>query len=324
MINPVRLSCRMKMNRRGFTLIELLVVIAIIAVLVGLLVPAVQKVRETANRISCANNLKQMGLGIHHHHDTIGRLPDGGDSEWYSRSVSNGQPLFSPNQNWGLFYQILPFMEQDNLWKLPNDWEVFQTPVKLYQCPSRDNPRVLSGWPVESGRKRAMGDYAGNAGLDLTGLWLGLCGNGRDGVIVRRPDSSSIRSGIVTLSTITDGTSNTLMVGERAMNIALTSITQTDDDAGWVDGWGWDTIRWGRYQPIPDYQDSSQLAKNHYDMNMSLYPYHRLAAFGSSHPSGFNALLADGSVRQIPYSVSLPVFQRFSSRNDGEVVSFDP
>jgi len=112
--------------RKGFTLIELLVVIAIIAVLVGLLMPAVQKVRETANRISYANNLKQIGLGIHHHHDTIGRLPDGGDSAWYPRSVSNGQPLFSPNQNWGVFYQILPFIEQDNLWKLQNDGRYFK------------------------------------------------------------------------------------------------------------------------------------------------------------------------------------------------------
>jgi prepilin-type processing-associated H-X9-DG protein len=113
------------------------------------------------------------------------------------------------------------------------------------------------------------------------------------------------------------------MVGERAMNIGLIGNIQGDDDAGWVDGWGWDTIRWGRYQPIQDYSDTSQLARNHYEINMNLYPYHRLAAFGSSHPSSFNALLADGSVRQIPYSISLPVFQRFSSRNDGEVVSLD-
>jgi prepilin-type N-terminal cleavage/methylation domain-containing protein/prepilin-type processing-associated H-X9-DG protein len=326
MINPVRLSCRMKMNRRGFTLIELLVVIAIIAVLVGLLVPAVQKVRETANRISCANNLKQIGLGIHHHHDTLGILPDGGEHFWYPRSLMTaGTPSVSPNQNWSMFYQILPYVEQGTLWSSQSEREIQKTPVKLYLCPSRENPRIYSGvWPIPPGETRTMGDYAGNGGLDMTGYVWGMLGNGKDGVIVRRPNGSPQRSSSVRLTDISDGSSNTLMVGERTLNIGLFGVAKTDDDAGWVEGWDWDNIRWGRYQPARDYSDKSNAAAGHYYLNENIAPMHLLGSFGSSHPSGFNALLADGSVRQIPYSVSLPVFQRFSSRNDGEVVSFDP
>ena len=119
----------------GFTLIELLVVIAIIAVLVGLLVPAVQKVREAANRISCVNNLKQIGLAAHHHHDTNGFLPDGGEHFWYSRTkLADGSPQVGPNQHWGVFYQILPFLEQDNLWRNPSDAFIENTPIKVLMC----------------------------------------------------------------------------------------------------------------------------------------------------------------------------------------------
>lgn len=308
--------------RSGFTLIELLVVIAIISILMGLLIPAVQKVREAANRIQCVNNLKQIALAIHSHHDVIGFFPDGGEYCWVQRSVIQNQPAITPRQNWGLFYQILPYIELQNLWFELDSKEIEGTPIKLYQCPSRKNPRIFFV-PFADYANRAMSDYAGNGGLDLTDFNLGQCGNGKDGTIVRRPDGTSRRSGQVGLTSITDGASNTFLVGEKALNIGLTNYHQSDDDAGWTEGWDWDVIRWGRYQPTPDYSDTSQLASNRYNMDPLLTPFGRLAAFGSSHNSGPNMAFADGSVRNISFGISVGMFQRLSSRNDGNPVLID-
>src|SRR5262249_15684560 len=105
-------------SRRGFTLIELLVVIAIIAVLIGLLVPAVQKVRDAAARTQCGNNLKQLGLAFHNHHDTFGVFPGGG-GHWSMppRYLAVGQPAVGRDQWCGWGFQVLPFLEGDNVWK---------------------------------------------------------------------------------------------------------------------------------------------------------------------------------------------------------------
>ena len=310
------------MRRHGFTLIELLVVIAIIGILTGLLLPAVQKVRESANRMTCSNNLKQIGLAITHHHDTHGIYPDGGERFWLSRSMNNGMPALATQQNWGLFYQILPFIEQENLWKNTSDANIEGAFVKVYVCPSRQNPRNYRTMLGDT-MPRSMGDYAGNAGTDLTGYSWAMLGNGNDGVIVRRPDGSSQRSGSIKSSSIFDGLSNTLLVGEHSFNSGLPNRAKLDDDGGWIEGWDWDTIRWGRYAPTQDYFDSSIAAQSNYFNNLTNPMIEKVAAFGSAHIGSFNSVFCDGSLRKIQYSIGIQVFSATSTRNGGEPTTID-
>jgi prepilin-type N-terminal cleavage/methylation domain-containing protein/prepilin-type processing-associated H-X9-DG protein len=310
----------------GFTLVELLVVITIIGILIALLLPAVQAAREAARSMQCSNNLKQLALAVHLHEARHNIFPDGGETQWAApdqrTSISDlgdrvgTAPTVAPKQNWSWIYQITPYMEQESLWAMTSIMQLMKTPIPVIACPSRPNPRIFTYPEAAWVGYRVMTDYAANGGVDTLGSnGQGMMGNGLDAPITRRPNSAdaSRKTSSVRIADITDGTSNTLLAGEKCLNMAFINQRQTDDDSGWIDGWDWDNIRWGYFPPHADWNDADPTAID--NGNVDLH-----SAFGSSHANSFNAALCDGSVRSISFNVSLETFKLVSSRNDGKVV----
>jgi prepilin-type N-terminal cleavage/methylation domain-containing protein/prepilin-type processing-associated H-X9-DG protein len=339
---------------QAFTLIELLVVIAIIAVLIGLLLPAVQKVREAANRMSCQNNLKQMALAVHNHHDTYSCMPTAGEPFYYNfnRTLTGTSPCTAAQQSWGWMYQILPFIEQASLWnyyepdtnpndlKFQGDYFVLDNIPKTYNCPSRrgktpsTDPYPWNGQPVLINST----DYAGNGGTYSLGWDSETDGTNNTGVfngVLHALDSTNTYlTGTVTkgstmnFAAITDGLSNTMLLGEKAIN-KLTYLSSDDrtwgDDEGYAEGLAWDNIRYGKMtdafggpnNPVPDQPAPVAL---YGDPASPAWPnWH----WGSAHPGGFNVALADGSVRSVNYNINLQVQFYLCNRNDGQVYTLD-
>lgn len=304
------------MVRRAFTLIELLVVIAIIAILIGLLLPAVQKVREAAARAKCQNNLKQIGLACHSYHDGNDGLPPGYTS---AQNYVDGTSDLSPGWGWGTY--LLPYLEQGNLYfqlDLKNpvaSSAAIQTRLLAYICPSDVVPASAFAVTDAFGTTVATAgpsSYAACIGGDETATTdqMGL------GIFYRNSRTQFVA--------ITDGTSNTIMVGERAWSNAKGvwsgAITNAVCSRGSMNSCPGSPLG---SSPAP----SLVLAHSHLN-NTNTDTDGGLDDFSSRHIGGSNFAFADGSVRfirSVPsdtptgFSADSVVFQAMGTRANGEV-----
>jgi prepilin-type N-terminal cleavage/methylation domain-containing protein/prepilin-type processing-associated H-X9-DG protein len=307
------MSCKPDL-RRGFTLVEVLVVIAIIAVLIGLLLPAVQKVREAANRIKCANNLKQIGLALHQHHDTYGMFPPGRVDAPFT--VPQGKIIQGGHS---FFPFLLPYLEQEALARIyrwdrrsqgPENQPVATTQLKVLQCPSAEPDRWVTA--VEDpdnysyGGKGACGDYGCVRDIDTRLVGLGLVDRAANyqGVLTRNC--------LTRLADITDGASQTLLVTEYAGRPRLWRAGRPVPGI-YVSGGAWvgGPLMFGQGS-TPDGATKLGPCAINCTNDREVYSFH---------PGGANAVFADGSVHFLPVGLSIRVFAQLVTRAGGEVVS---
>ena len=307
-------------TKHGFTLVELLVVIAIIAMLVTLLLPAVQAAREAARRTQCVNHLKQIGLAFQNHHAALDYFPSCGGPDWTWQMTYDGagNPVVGEGQHGGWGFQILPYTEEVAVWEgggQPDNMSksVFARSQLLSWmfCPTRREPEAVEAtdWlrnPASSGKRlpHAKNDYAAAAHDINIRFSDGTTYNKPQGLgAVTRSwltNTDSIRP--TSIAKIADGTSKTMLIGEKRMNIGLLGQMQANDNEGYTTGWNHDTMRFVGRSPLPDFLHPSDPGDDR---------------FGSSHTGGMNITLADGSVRFVTYGMELDIFKALGVRMDG-------
>jgi prepilin-type N-terminal cleavage/methylation domain-containing protein/prepilin-type processing-associated H-X9-DG protein len=311
-------------RRRGFTLIELLVVIAIIAVLLGLLLPAVQKVREAASRLKCSNNLKQLGLAMHNYHDTMQAFPPA-----YVNKGPYGNSGFPFTHGWAPF--LLPYIEQQPLYDLyrwdfpqyaPENQPVEATQLKAFQCPSApEQDRYLTIGPFAAfGTRGACGDYTITLGVDSVLAQLGWVDRVADyrGALTNTPTPALGLSPNPTgmrLTDITDGTSTTILLTEDTGRPRLWQAGKAGPDQV-LPGGPWNHFKGGIILQGSTFDGTVQpgpCALNCTNNN-EVYAFHT---------GGANAVFADGSVHFLKAGMDIRVLARLITRAGGEVVSPD-
>ena len=336
-------------KRNGFTLIELLVVIAIIAILIGLLLPAVQKVREAAARMQCSNNLKQMGLALHAHHSTYSRLPPGGANDQAPFGVDPPS-----SQRWGSSWMvyILPYIEMDNLYKnwqftgqsgafnANNNTIASNVEVKTFFCPSSPMPHFKA--TNQGAGNISLANYVGVSGA-IPGLIPGFtetrfndltCG-GRISA-----GGAMIPNGQLNLTDFSDGTSNTMALSEQSNFITDNTGKQQDWRA--TQPWGWYL---GVKSPgIPPNFDNGGGDNREPGLTTIRYQVNNKPAGGwlndvtnlgvgigaptgnciganiplnSTHTGGVNIVLCDGAVRFLNSATTLAILAQLATRDDG-------
>ena len=331
-------------KHRGFTLVELLVVITIIGILISLLMPAVQAARESARRAKCSNNLKQVGLAMLSHDNNHGHFPSGG---WGWGWVGDPDRGFDYRQPGGWLYNILSHLEQDNIHDLAKaksssttptktaaTAQMVGTPLAMFQCPTRRRANAYPHWGFQyRGSDKvdrvAKSDYAANGGNRVThpgvlGIWPQHCWNGDCGpdTIPTDQELASKLYSIVTnfgptgivyplsmvqAAHVTDGLSNTYLVGEKYVwPERYTTGNDLGDNECMYIGDNEDITRWGgtSYKPRRDQRGGA----------------YRLI-FGSAHHAGFNMCFCDGSVRNIVWSIDLTTHGNLANRKDGNVAT---
>lgn len=341
------------LSRRGFTLVELLVVIAIIGILVGLLLPAVQMVRESARMTQCRNSLKQIGLAAMNVHSATQAYPTAGVVASTASQLSlrsTVQQTKDTNTNGrivgGWMFQVLPFIEQQSTfdlrstgtgWKQTGVTSIKAVPVPAFNCPNRRNRMYIdaANTPI------MLGDYAGygrrgSDNLNTPGNWPGAtaasvtqdnCDLAFGGIISPggwdRSGSNAFVSGqFIKISSVTDGTSNTAMIAEKA-------VTQDRYDGTSALTWPANMPDMDGYYPAYRYTDMRMVVDSGGTVYQLLQDSDVRSAgtkeygFGSAHSGGINVAMGDGAVRTIQFAASTTVVDQVFRRNDGAGRSTD-